>query len=122
VVNRIEENVSSARDNVNTGAVTLSKITKNAALPLIGAGVGMAVAGPIGLFLGYKLAAVAAVGTASAGYFGGKVVQKVTNPPVLMVDNKDNTVKEVDARHEEEMEVEEAIQVESKSKKKKRRR
>lgn len=84
--------------------MTLSKITKNAALPLIGAGFGMAVAGPLGLFVGYKLAAIAAVGTASAGYFGGKVVQKITSPPTLMI--KDGELVKVE-REEETEEVKE---------------
>lgn len=62
---------------------TLHQIKKNAALPLIGAAVGGAIAGPIGLMAGYKLAALAALGTASLGYISGKAVQKVTNLPAI---------------------------------------
>lgn len=43
--------------------------------------VGTAFAGPIGMVVGYKLAALAAVGTTMAGYYGGKVAQKMTTPP-----------------------------------------
>ena len=103
-MDRIEDNITDAHDNVKKGAVSLSGIAKNAALPMIGAGVGMAVAGPLGLFIGYKLAAVAAVGTASVGYFGGKAVQKITSPPVLMI--KDSQLIEV-GQHEEAIEAKE---------------
>lgn len=44
---------------------------------------GTLVAGPIGMVIGYKLAAIAAIGTTAMGYATGKVVQKFASPPGL---------------------------------------
>lgn len=69
---------------------------------MIGAAVGGAIAGPIGLMAGYKLATLAALGTASLGYFGGKAVQKVTNPraieppPVMISSTSDSNDQQVE--------------------------
>ena len=61
----------------------LDQISRNGALPLLGAAIGTAMCGPIGMLLGYKIAAVACLGTATAGYLGGKVVERKTAPPAI---------------------------------------
>ena len=75
------------------------------------------------------MAAVACIGTASAGYFGGKAVQKITTPPVLMIDSKDRELKEVPTRkqdlipdEQEGQDTEEAKEDTGNKKKKKRLR
>lgn len=123
-VDNIEDNISSAKHNVERGALTLSKVSfsliiyepltlslvivslivvlfqikKGAALPLIGAAVGTAFAGPIGMVVGFKLAAVAAIGTTAAGYYGGKVAQKMTTPPDITLAIQGNPREEDDKK------------------------
>ncbi|KAI1292083.1 Syntaxin-17 [Halotydeus destructor] len=80
-VDRIESNISVAESSVHQGAVVLSRIRKGAALPLLGAAVGTAVAGPLGMLVGFKIAAVACIGTAVVGYKTGKVAQNIVNLP-----------------------------------------
>lgn len=52
-------------------------------MPLLGAAAGAACFGPIGFVVGYKIAALACIGTGFVGYQTGKVVQKFSNPPGL---------------------------------------
>jgi uncharacterized protein YcfJ len=61
----------------------MPQISRNGSLPLLGAAIGTAVCGPIGMLVGYKVAAVACLGTVTAGYLGGKVVEQKTAPPAI---------------------------------------
>ena len=49
----------------------------------MGAAIGTAIAGPIGMIAGYKVAAVACLGSAAAGYIGGKAVERRTAPAAI---------------------------------------
>lgn len=50
------------------------------------------------MIVGYKLAAVAAVGTTVAGYYGGKVAQKMTTPPDITLPIEGNAEEEDDSK------------------------
>ena len=59
------------------------QIKKAVGYPLFGAAIGSMVAGPVGLLVGYKIAALAGVGAATIGYSTGKVAQRLANPPAI---------------------------------------
>uniref|UniRef100_UPI00358E1845 syntaxin-17-like isoform X2 n=1 Tax=Myxine glutinosa TaxID=7769 RepID=UPI00358E1845 len=75
----ITENVERASDNVAEGTQQLGKAMRGAAvvLPVAGAVLGGAVAGPLGLLAGLKVGGlIAAFGGGLLGFTGGHVIQK----------------------------------------------
>lgn len=77
-VNQIEEHVETALVNVQEGERSLAKAArmKAALYPLTGALLGTCIGGPVGLFAGLKVGAVAALGGTFLGFTSGRVVKK----------------------------------------------
>ncbi|XP_037130463.1 syntaxin-17 [Syngnathus acus] len=77
-IDSIEDNVNTAGANVEEGSKSLGKAVgyKLAILPLAGALLGAAVAGPLGLLIGLKAASAAVVGGSALGFAGGSLVKK----------------------------------------------
>ncbi|XP_061675197.1 syntaxin-17 isoform X1 [Syngnathoides biaculeatus] len=76
-IDSIEDNVNTAAANVVEGSKSLGKAAgyKMAILPLAGALLGGALAGPLGLLIGLKTAGAAAVGGGALGFAGGSLVK-----------------------------------------------
>ncbi|XP_077383901.1 syntaxin-17 [Festucalex cinctus] len=76
-IDSIEDNVNTAVANVEEGSKSLGKAVgyKLAILPLAGALLGGALAGPLGLLIGLKTAGAAAVGGSALGFAGGSLVK-----------------------------------------------
>ncbi|XP_077431123.1 syntaxin-17 isoform X1 [Vanacampus margaritifer] len=76
-IDSIEDNVNTAAANVEEGSKSLGKAVgyKLAILPLAGALLGGALAGPLGLLIGLKTASAAAVGGSALGFAGGSLVK-----------------------------------------------
>ncbi|XP_028983930.1 syntaxin-17 isoform X1 [Betta splendens] len=78
-IDSIEDNVNTASANVEEGTKSLGKAVgyKLALMPIAGALLGGAIAGPLGLLAGFKAAGVAAaLGGGALGFAGGNLVQK----------------------------------------------
>ncbi|XP_060535153.1 syntaxin-17 [Cylas formicarius] len=96
VVTRVEMNVDTTQENVNSGLrhlIEAHKI-KSVAYPATGAFIGTLVAGPIGLLAGLKVGGIAAVGCALAGYTGGIFLKKhkhlLGTEPDAVINNENN--------------------------------
>ncbi|KAL8601524.1 hypothetical protein ACOMHN_000466 [Nucella lapillus] len=77
-VDRIEDNVDQARDNVRESTLQLGKASKYkvAMFPVMGALIGGIVAGPVGLVAGAKIGGIAgALGGGVAGFAGGRYLK-----------------------------------------------
>jgi len=76
-VDRIEDNLEFARENIHEGTIQLGRAAKlkAALIPLTGAVIGGCVAGPLGLMAGFKLGGLAAaIGGGLIGYQGAKYI------------------------------------------------
>ncbi|XP_077577452.1 syntaxin-17 [Stigmatopora nigra] len=78
MIDSIEGNVNTAAANVEEGSRSLGKAVgyKWTLLPLAGALLGGALAGPLGLIIGLKTAGAAALGGSALGFAGGKLAKK----------------------------------------------
>ncbi|XP_077454725.1 syntaxin-17 [Stigmatopora argus] len=78
MIDSIEGNVNTAAANVEEGSRSLGKAAgyKWTLLPLAGALLGGAIAGPLGLIIGLKTAGAAALGGSALGFAGGKLAKK----------------------------------------------
>ncbi|XP_052235108.1 syntaxin-17-like [Dreissena polymorpha] len=77
-IDRIENNMEKAQIDVQEGVKQLGKASKYKAamIPIIGAAIGTAVAGPLGLLVGLKIGGLATVAGGTMGYIGGRFVKK----------------------------------------------
>ncbi|KAK3083062.1 hypothetical protein FSP39_012925 [Pinctada imbricata] len=68
-IDRIEDNIEKAHENVRSGVTNLSKASKYkaAAFPVAGALLGTVIGGPVGFLAGLKIGSVAAIGGGAAG-------------------------------------------------------
>ncbi|XP_051922081.1 syntaxin-17 [Hippocampus zosterae] len=98
-IDSIEDNVNTAAANVEEGSKSLGKAVgyKLAILPLAGALIGGALAGPLGLLIGLKTAGAAAVGGGALGFAGGNLV-KNHRKNLLTLQMKQLTVPPSDVR------------------------
>lgn len=78
LVEKVEENIEVAAENVHEGAVQIAKAAsyKRAMYPITGAAIGTCIGGPIGFVAGLKLGGLAAIGCGITGYFGGKLLKE----------------------------------------------
>jgi len=78
LVEKIEENVEVAQENVQEGERILSKAAKlkTTLYPITGALIGTCIGGPVGLVAGLKFGSMAAIGGTVLGFTGGQVVKK----------------------------------------------
>ncbi|XP_062584894.1 syntaxin-17-like [Saccostrea cucullata] len=94
-VDRIEDNIEKAHQEVQKGAIQLGKASKYKAaiFPVAGALLGTVVAGPVGLIAGAKIGGVMGVGIGgTAGFLGGRFLKKRQNQ-VTEVELKNMSVK-----------------------------
>ncbi|KAK3083493.1 hypothetical protein FSP39_024121 [Pinctada imbricata] len=77
-IDRIEDNIEKAHENVRSGVTNLSKASKYkaAAFPVAGALIGTVIGGPVGFLAGLKIGSVAAIGGGAAGFLGGRFYKK----------------------------------------------
>lgn len=77
-VNIIADNAEEALENVNEGEVQLRTALKyqKAMYPVVGALLGTAVGGPIGLLVGLKAGGLAAISCGILGFTGGSILKK----------------------------------------------
>ncbi|XP_054289448.1 syntaxin-17-like [Macrosteles quadrilineatus] len=94
-VERIETHVETTLHNVTSGERMLAHAArlKSGMYPLMGALLGSVLGGPVGLFAGFKLGSLTAVGAGVLGFTGGKMIKHKEETLISASDLHSNELK-----------------------------